>query len=192
MTSPDPAAILAQINSAREQTYQNIATAQGILDQANAAASAAAQDRAAIQAIAQQTVRVDTSVGTRVFAGDVMIYGDTGSRNVENLFVNGWRKYVYPTKLRRIGNRCFLNAYLDKGTATSTKFMDPIAGYSIPVQTQFGGSVMGSITNTAEVVKAFTDGFYIPRYANIQPQMWVDISWLTDDPWPTSLPGTPA
>lgn len=197
MTEPlDYEAVRQQVNAVRSQTYDNMAVTQAHVAQAEDAAARASADRAAVAGLVQQTVTVDTSVGTRVMAGNVMIHGDTGWRNVESLLVNGWVKYVYPAKIRRIGNRCTLNAYLARTVgagATSERFMEsPPAGFQLPVQTQFGGSVLGSITSTAQVVRLTSTGFAIPNYLNIQPQMWVHIDWITDSPWPTSLPGTPA
>lgn len=203
MTQPtSPTDILGQINSARDQTYQNIATAQGILDQANAAASAAARDRAAIQAIAQQTVRVDTSVGTRVFAGDTMIYGDTG-----------WRMIPYHTevvsgelRIRRVNNTVALNLSAIVPVEGSGLFhiMDSRSSTSLPYG--FRGRdnerniyFVGEANNgTAAHRLAFYShnlawGGRAESLGGVRPpNLQGTITWFANQAWPTSLPGTPA
>ena len=189
MTSPDPAAILAQINAAREQTYQNIALAQGILTQANAAASAAARDRAAIQAIAQQTVSVDTSVGTRVFAGDTMIYGDTGWRNITSTAIlvpvsTGTEKIL----VRRMGNIVFWDAdNFNPSEDFRGEFMEIPIGFS-PGLTPFRSSglyEMPGVIYTAgnKIMASTTAPAGLRRFY---------VNWVTEQGWPTELPGTPA
>lgn len=192
MTSPDPTDILGQINSAREQTYQNIATAQGILDQANAAASAAAQDRAAIQAIAQQTVRVDTSVGTRVFAGDTMIFGDTGWRMLRATdLLNGWAvatQHLGP-QVRRIGDivQMYIPSLgLDGANRTNGTFWVAPSGFRPVYNYATLGEVFGD--NAWRRVAQDVDALVIidsPK-AQVSGNLW----WRTSQSWPTSLPGT--
>ncbi|WNO28334.1 minor tail protein [Corynebacterium phage PSonyx] len=40
-------------------------------------------------------IRKDTTVGTRIFAGDVMIFGDLPWRNISHLLEPGWTGDVY-------------------------------------------------------------------------------------------------
>lgn len=67
-----------------------------IVDDATAQAAREYRDQA--QAVLEATeslgIRVDTSVGTRVYVGDTMIHGDTGWRNVSDLLINGWDRHT--------------------------------------------------------------------------------------------------
>lgn len=206
MTSPDPAAILAQINAAREQTYQNIATAQGILAQANAAASAAAQDRAAIQAIAQQTVRVDTSVGTRVFAGDTMIFGDTGWRDLSADFTPygwSWSGHTrYGAYIRRVGITVYLKVIGDYTHGHQYgSFLSPLmaTGFAADGPTSRRYYTLGygypvGLTATPVPVSTLSNGSQLQWTSSVGTetrQTHLNLVWTAAEGWPPSLPGTP-
>ena len=197
MTSPDPAAILAQINAAREQTYQNIALAQGILDQANQAATAAAQDRAAIQAIAQQTVSVDTSVGTRVFAGDTMIHGDTGWCDIAGDLENGWTATLF--RIKRVGDEVTIRTEnLNAGTATSDIFYILLIGFRTGSSSRWVSSTLQMFASmiddkaTVAVVGGSGGSSVRAQRAEVHRGATGELKFSTANSWPTSLPDTPA
>lgn len=185
MTQPtDPTAILAQINSARDQTYQNIALNQSILQQTQAAAADAARDRAAVAAMAQQSVTVDTSVGTRVMAGDVMIHGDTGKRDCSSL-LNGQVVTSGLLSLRRSGNVVSMELINVKGADTSR-----VAVAILPLGFRPRGVAHYGLTYWSNQFYVLVNGTV--DVAALPGGQYLSTTFLTSDLWPTSLPGIAA
>lgn len=149
-----------------------------------------------IQPIPDQ-FRQDTSVGTRVFVGDTMVHGDTGWR-VHNALATGFdftTSSNHKLTIRRLGDQVFIEV---SGTKTSR---DPWVTEIIP-----GGFRMRSGECTALRGTALIKG-QIARVGNSSTLHRLNITgtipdegdhvvlnatWFTDDPWPSSLPGTPA
>lgn len=190
MTSPDPTSILAQINSARDQTYQNLALLQAQAKIATDAAEAAARDRAAVAAMSQQSVTVDTSVGTRVFAGDVMIFGDTGWRAIDLGLLGS---YLY---IRREGSAVFAVLQVNEdpqGVAGPNQSITGVVppGFRPPVTVR---SLYGESGSSPSKLIAF-GGSNITLYTGRDTTRRADsmyMTYTTKESWPTSLPGTAA
>ena len=135
--------------------------------------------------------RIDTTVGTRVFAGDTMIYGDTGWRDVSDttlVEVTEARLFI-----RRIGNMVYYTADSlrlandvppGEGIVTipvgfrSVRAFRVGSGATYELNAAVYSSGGGMELHTREGVQAGRRRFYL--------------NWVTDNPWPTSLPGTPA
>lgn len=135
---------------------------------------------------------VDTSAGTRVSIGGVDVFYDSGWRNVGTLLLNGWKAYAYPSVLRRVGATCELRAYLDKTVATDDRFLDSINGFRLGTSTRAVGTAYGSTTTNSVSFTQNSDGFSLLMSRMPQNQMMVSMIWTTNDPIPTTLPGTPA
>lgn len=140
-------------------------------------------------------MRWDETVGRRLFvqkdAGEQMVYGDTGERNVKSLLLNGIvsESVGEAVRLRRVGNivTIYLGIIVPGGASSPTEVMQlPLGfrpatnvsmymppGYSGSAQVVIGGAYSMNIYGT------FTVGSY-HRY------LW---SWSTNDAWPTVLPG---
>lgn len=186
MTEPlDLEATVAQINAARQQSHANIAVTQGHATLAADAAAAAARDRAAIQAIAQQTVSVDTTVGTRVFAGDMLIFSDTGWRSIQPM--NGWTGNIL---VRRQGDLVTLLCTELLGTnATSIQFGELPVGFRARTR----HPLPCYSTNMAVVyARAVTSVLQAERTTAPTYTREITATLPTSDAWPTSLPGTAA
>ena len=131
-------------------------------------------------------LRIDTTVGTRVFTGNTMIYGDTGWRRISSTILNGWT--VGDIQVRRITNKLHIRVWnLRGGAATSRTFV------SLPQGFNWGSAGTGIVIGTTSV-------WYMPADNSLEltPQ---DIYFsgvyhmgesLLSTQWPTSLPGTPA
>ena len=139
--------------------------------------------------------RIDTTVGTRVFAGDTMIYGDTGWRNVKNA------NYTGSLAVRRVGEMVMvrLNALAPPEDVVLPTVVNLPAGF------KSAGRVVGAITKSNSLgtqgrlwiegglvrvvvgTGAKIDDPFTPnhQYTGVE-------TFPTSDPWPTSLPGTPA
>lgn len=143
-------------------------------------------------------IRVDDSVGTRVFVGTTMIYGDTGWRNVSAGLVNGWTGQVW---IRRRGHNVTLLA-LGVGGGSPSNMLTLQSGFRSPVS-GFSGFNYGSPYAMADASSptnvlggyllvassgSLLRGHLESGVTNIQG----DAGWTTNDSWPTSLPGTPA
>lgn len=213
MTSPDPTSILAQINSARDQTYQNLALLQAQANIATDAAEAAARERAAVAAMSQQAVTVDTSVGTRVFAGDVMIHGDTGVREVFSLMTSEFTLWTngpdIPTepssntflRMQRVGEQVNIWGRVAAGSAldglprsAERALVGMPIGYRPDRNFILVGQWAAFSDNTRGIMRnrgtdlSIRDGMNMWRGGEL---IYLNASWRTMDSWPTSLPGIP-
>ena len=128
--------------------------------------------------------RINTTVGTRVFAGDTMIFGDTGWRNVRGTLVNGWT--ASGVQIRRINAQVFVKIYALRGVdATDRVFLPMPEGFN------WGGNgnvmIIGGVAvgYSGRAFSLATGLDYFTGYFN-------EGSLVTNNPWPTSLPGTPA
>lgn len=132
-------------------------------------------------------MRLDTSVGTRIFAGTRMIYGDTGWRDISGSLREGWTGVL---KARRIGDMVTIRGLdISIGTSTSIVLAYLPAGFlgseGYPLSAYTSGS-------TFVYARIFNNIVQLDR--TTEPTLARDLggTYLTSDPWPTSLPGTPA
>ena len=142
--------------------------------------------------------RIDTTVGTRVFAGDTMIYGDTGWRDIKGLYAADFSGYLL---VRRINNTVHIRlielsppedlvrptiARLPSGLRASGRAMLTLT-HATAVGTQARLWIDAAIARVVMGNTSAVDGVYTSstKLTGIN-------SFVTDDPWPTSLPGTPA
>ena len=163
--------------------------------------------------------RIDTTVGTRVFAGDTMIYGDTGLRRLARWDSQGvdipdalkdfgpsdTNLTAYPGGIwiRRQGDLVTLSVAYAKALKDNPEIRPAPSGFGstrdtgIPYPSGPLGYAVGSTYyfSTVEAGLGFFR-FRIPKDAVIRAPgaggYGVEISWHTREPWPTSLPGTPA
>ena len=154
--------------------------------------------------------RIDTTVGTRVFAGDTMIYGDTGRRMLTGWDSTGAVTYgtlpsgIVPTPgvsggiyIRRIGHR--VTMYLIAANAGSSSPSIPIPdGFRVtsapfPFTNLFpiraGGVTHARIGATSTFLGGMAAGANMADGTNSYA---ASISWDATQSWPTTLPGTPA
>lgn len=133
--------------------------------------------------VTEVDLRVDTSVGTRVFLGNTMIYGDTGWRDVTGMLVNGWTaRYVH---IRRIADMAYINVTAMVG-GSLPDFLPVIEGfYRYPSGSTSQTALPGGTTFT---VGGNTGGFYSTTGTGLQ---YFNAWWPTYQTWPSSLPGIP-
>lgn len=115
-----------------------------------------------------------------------VIHGDTGWRNIAPMAVNSW---VGRMRLRRIGSTCSL--YLDfvrGGTAVEVLTLPdgfrPID--NIKTNVLGGGSIQSIYLSALGVMTKQNIAHTGPTSGG---EIW---SWPSNNPWPTTLPGTPA
>lgn len=138
-------------------------------------------------------LRVDTTVGTRVFAGTTMIYGDTGWRNISDSVLNRWGNAVYPIRIIRIGNIVEIKGYLtQRSTATSDVVLEVPTGFR-PKSTSVAGSAVGPVTrNSTGVLIDHSGNMNVNRSEPLgQSDVYFHCIYTTGDAWPTTLPGLP-
>lgn len=131
-------------------------------------------------------IRRDDSAGTRIFIGDVMIHGDTGWRDVTALRTGSGT--VDSVLIRRLGDTVHLRLKQPTGVvgellalpagfrATALDLPLGASDQSQPQSLRINGSSVVTILSELTV----TDQSYSATTV-----------WLTHDPWPTTLPGTP-
>lgn len=159
------------------------------------------ENRAAVaDALVGATFTSTDGAGTGAWAwvktpgGWQVTYGDTGWQNVVSMLGNGWASTSNePVYLRRIGPSCTLTFNLVPSSTLSTLLTMP-QGFRSVGSTYFGGpstilqrdgSVNGAI---------YFDG---PTIIKGRSQATLghhrgSMSWLSSDPWPATLPGSPA
>lgn len=144
-----------------------------------------------------QAIRVDTSVGIRVFAGDTMVHGDTGTR-VHNDLADGFdftTSVNHKLTLRRIGDQVFLEA-LGVRTIASVWVTKQLSVGFRPRSGEYNAlrgtaQAMGQITpvgNSSTLLRLNMSGAPPDEGVTVT----LNATWFTSDPWPSSLPGTPA
>ena len=141
-------------------------------------------------------LRTDTTVGTRVFARDVMVYGNTGVRKVEDL-ATGFdfstsanhtmtiRRLGDEITLEGIGVRSVLERFLTgtlplgfrpkTGEYLTNRGLAQIGKTLIPLG---NGNTLLRISNSGDLIGVGSEVQFSAR-------------WSTADAWPASLPGTP-
>ena len=152
-------------------------------------------------------IRIDTTVGTRIFAGDTMIHGDTGWRDMSQFLVAGLAvsSNFGRARMKRVASRVYFDLKLDVTQPGVTRVFDGIpigfrAMSLYPMDNQiFTASTTGA---GASLLTSGTHvGVFYPNSSPLQTGAatpWPEpgtIAWTssysTSDPWPTSLPGTP-
>lgn len=117
-------------------------------------------------------------------------YGDTGSRDVSGSLVNGWT--ATGARLRRIGQTViWFNVLLNSTAATSDDFYTLPAGfrqsvYASTITMGFAGAGGKQLNQTTGGVLSVPSRG-TSTYSSQGPAIWV-----TNDPWPTALPGSAA
>ena len=155
-------------------------------------------------------LRIDTTVGTRVFAGSQMIYGDTGRRalaswDAEGNITGNMPEGLIPTPgveghvvIRRENN--LVTMYIRGGEAAQNTVAVRGLGFGYsPVTTTWELAYCRIGTNTeAKNAKARLGAGHI-TFTGVSPgdmfgdhQYHVVMRWAPVDDWPTGLPGTPA
>ena len=154
--------------------------------------------------------RIDTTVGTRVFAGDVMIYGDTGRRMLTQWNSAGEVTYgtlpsgIVPTPgvsggiyIRRIGHRVTISLIAAQAGSSAPSIPIPdgfrVTSAPFPYVNMF--PVKGSGATLARIGAAYIFLGNMTAGANMADgtnSYAASISWDATQSWPTTLPGMPA
>lgn len=160
-------------------------------------------------------LRVDTTVGTRVFAGVTMIHGDTGWIHADLLMTPNftlWNTGGTPPsapdsntflRLKRVGNKVTLDGRIAAssviaGTSrTGTKYLSdsiPMFGFRPHRDYILAGQYWCYATGERGVVRVHSGNIEMRESPGVWKQgelVIVHATWETESPWPTSLPGTP-
>lgn len=149
--------------------------------------------------------RIDTTAGTRVFAGDVMIHGETGWRDLTPYLTAGVTKSLNAgeARFRRVGGMVEFAMKVDladdfTGSTISTfptGFRAPSyrylpGAYSAPVKGA-GASAMVPVSMIGYVMSGVLQTPASNRLPSGSTLIWAG-RFDTNDPWPTTLPGDPA
>ena len=132
--------------------------------------------------------------------GWTMMYGDTGWRDVSTLLLNGWKNKANHMTIRRINCKVILRfpfVGLDGSAATRPVFITLPDGFKYRNSSNYGaigtivvgnGFELGTNANLQIVSKDFNSLSTTPSSLD----MTGELSWTTDDPYPSTLPGTAA
>lgn len=141
------------------------------------------------------SVEADDSVGKRVFVGGAMVSGETGWRDIAASVMSGWQVRANGLLISRSGNS--VTAQIDvsrteDGTSFANIFQapvgfDPIGNTRLsPVYISF--EMQGWFDNISGPIRVRD----FPDRLTAGDRITTSITWITDDPWPSSLPGAPA
>ena len=143
--------------------------------------------------------RIDNTAGRAVYVWDdlanrdQLIYGDTGVRDISALLANGWTLGTEGlVTLSRNGAVVTFRARNLIGTAATTNVVIPALptgfkpitnGLRVPITTFTGTDWL--------TVRSYEADLSLSRGNTYGNQYYgVEASWMTQNPWPTSLPGT--
>lgn len=138
--------------------------------------------------------RVDQTAGRAIYTYDdlnnreQLIYGDTGWRDIKSLIVNGW--VTASLLIRRVGSLVQLSGYyLNSADATSTLFAVLPEGFRM----RHSGEtrvIAKSQSTTGSLISSSSGNLVSGDLSGVYGQNGhFSIEWLTDNPWPTTLPG---
>ena len=132
--------------------------------------------------------------------GWTVLYGDTGWRDISTLLINGWKNKANHMTMRRINCKVILRfpfVGLDGSAATKSAFLTLPDGFKYRNGSNYGaigtivvgnGFELGETTNLQIVSKDFDSLSTKPSSLD----MTGELSWATDDAYPSILPGTAA
>lgn len=151
-------------------------------------------------------LRLDTTVGTRIFAGNTMIYGDTGWRNVAEMvmpetIVGENVPGGFQVRVRRVGHEVYwVVRFRPHPSRVGSRFYLNILEGNVPDrfrENPVSYSPFGSNANGPDILGITNElGYLHISITNTNP--WADKSYsvsgsyTTTIPWPTTLPGLPA
>ena len=130
--------------------------------------------------------------------GWTVTYGDTGWRNISTLLINGWKNKANHMTMRRINCKVILRfpfVGLDGSAATKSVFLTLPDGFKYRNGSNYGaigtivvgnGFELGTTANLQIVSKDFNSLSTKPSSLD----MTGELSWTTDDAYPSILPGT--
>lgn len=141
-------------------------------------------------------LRLDTTVGTRIFAGDTMIYGDTGRRSVPDLTtsLDVSTSGTHGLHIRRVGGLVTLTGsgrWIAGQWVTETLPLG-FRPHNVEYLSARGIAIVDATT------RMFGNSGTLLRLSFPTPfpaegvSVGLNASWYTDDPWPSTLPGLPA
>lgn len=121
--------------------------------------------------------------------------GDTGWREVEP--INGWTGSIY---VRRVNDTIFYRGIINAESATSGNAWDIPMGFRVGnlLSTRgqgydYGRAIVSTEGNNPEVrnMNFYFSRFTITGYSS-EHSYGISVSYSTTNPWPSTLPGTPA
>ena len=117
---------------------------------------------------------------------------DTGWRIITSLLVNGWTvAHAQALRLRRIGSRVTLRATNLKGGSSSVFLPAMPAGFAPVGYTGFVARPSTTVPTPLPYLSIGPDARSTVG-SETHETATMEVSWLTDDAWPTELPGTAA
>lgn len=173
-----------ETESFRDEARTARSGAESAATDAGQSATSAASVLDSVQALG---ITVDESVGTRVFVGDTMIYGDTGWRDITDDYPNTILPNSIPGSgvfIRRVNDLVSINF-------AATTFVDGFSGRKNIIPNGFR-------SNAYQYFWRYPDGDFrmnvnrIYEIRGTQSEMRASAIYNATDPWPTSLPGTSA
>lgn len=142
------------------------------------------------------SLRLDTSVGTRIFAGDTMIHGDTGWRDVSALFPEFDPTDRSPYfRYRRVGDHV---TFLIRGTFLESDydstFGPHLATLGALPPTSYSPTIGYWFENPTSIRNLSSDGYdWFLQARGVQENMRITAvaQYYTRSKWPSTLPGLP-
>ncbi len=132
-------------------------------------------------------IRWDKATGTGNTGWQAGPEADTGWRDIASLLVNGWTGTL---RLRRIGSTVTLDIAANAAAATSDTFWSGLVLFR-PNDTAYGMVSSGVAAGASRLIEVTTSAS-TRAYNRGSGYHFGTVSWITDDAWPASLPGSAA
>ena len=134
-------------------------------------------------------LRIDTTVGTRLFFGEHMVYGDTGWRDISADVSNRESGRLL---VRRIGDQVFVVADALKVTSTGSVSLPRLSLAFYPAS-RVRGTWNDALSNSlAQGSYNISSTGYFNIYSVGAGTIEINETFLTNRPWTSTLPGIPA
>lgn len=127
-------------------------------------------------------------------SGWQIVYGDTGSRTLQAAeFSPGYTQYVanYSFAIQRVGRMVTIGGYINRDAVLerTTSLLTLPVGFR-PIGRNVVGNLLGSSGNVIDRLSLFSDGSVTIRAVPSEGLVIVpSMTFITNDPWPTVLPG---
>lgn len=135
---------------------------------------------------------VDTSAGTRVMLGNVMVHGDTGWRRITNSIVWPFAT-TNDVRIARHGNLVTIAMQFINAPAMVSVVVDGVfpVGFRPTTNTSWRGNRHGNGGEETHIGALASGTLLFNKSATGGSFIYLHQTFRTSDPWPTELPGTP-
>lgn len=189
--------------AARDKTKDYRDETQTARDQADMSASSSASSAAASKTDADRAeaaanslqIDIDTSAGTKVTVGGVVVSYDSGARDISSNVLDGWTVRANGLTVHRKNSQvvAVIDVSRNEDGGNFANIFDPPQGFKPAIRARIlpafiSTSKQGWIDSIADTIRIRD----LSTSLSEGDRLTMTVTWQTDDPYPSTLPGTPA